>query len=30
WMNLQTQHDLSKAAIAARDDLAAIQTLRVA
>lgn len=30
WMNLQTQHDLSKAAIAARDDLAAIQTLKVA
>lgn len=30
WMNLQTQHDLSKAAIAARDELAAIQTLKVA
>ena len=30
WMNLQTQHDLSKAAIAARDELATIQTLRVA
>lgn len=30
WMNLQTQHDLSKAAIAARDDLAEIQPLKVA
>lgn len=30
WMNLQTQHDLSKAAIAARDELAAIEPLRVA
>lgn len=30
WMNLQTQHDLSKAAIAARDDLAAIQPLSAA
>jgi antitoxin HigA-1 len=29
WMNLQTQHDLSKAAIAARDDLMAIEPLRV-
>lgn len=27
WINLQTGHDLSKAAIAARDDLAAIQPL---
>jgi len=30
WMNLQTQHDLSKAAIAARDELAMIRRLRVA
>lgn len=30
WMNLQTQHDLSKAAIAARDELAAILPLKVA
>ncbi len=30
WMNLQTQHDLSKAAIAARDELAAIKPLRAA
>ncbi|MDB5420108.1 MAG: Addiction module antidote protein HigA family [Brevundimonas sp.] len=30
WMNLQTQHDLSKAAIAARDELATIRTLKVA
>jgi addiction module HigA family antidote len=30
WMNLQVQHDLSKAAIAARDDLAAIRTLPAA
>ena len=30
WMNLQTQHDLSKAAIAARDDLAAIRPLNAA
>ena len=30
WMTLQVQHDLSKAAIAARDELAAIQTLKVA
>jgi addiction module HigA family antidote len=27
WINLQTTHDLSKAAIAARDDLAKIQPL---
>jgi addiction module HigA family antidote len=27
WMNLQTQHDLSVAAIAARDDIAAIPVL---
>ena len=27
WINLQTDHDLSKAAIAARDDLAAIRPL---
>jgi addiction module HigA family antidote len=30
WINLQTDHDLSKAAIAARDDLAAIQPLAAA
>jgi len=30
WMNLQNGHDLSKAAIAAREDLAAIQPLAVA
>jgi len=30
WMNLQTQHDLSKAAIAARDELATIEPLKVA
>ncbi|MBX9576386.1 MAG: HigA family addiction module antidote protein [Caulobacteraceae bacterium] len=30
WMNLQTQHDLSKAAMAARDELAAIVPLKVA
>lgn len=30
WMNLQTRHDLSKAAIAARDELAAILPLKVA
>lgn len=30
WMNLQIQHDLSRAAIAARDELAAIQPLKVA
>lgn len=30
WMNLQMQHDLSKAAIAARDDLARIEPLKVA
>lgn len=30
WMNLQAQHDLSKAAIAARDDLAAIRPLNAA
>lgn len=30
WMSLQTQHDLSKAAIAARDELAAIEPLKVA
>jgi addiction module HigA family antidote len=30
WMTLQTQHDLSKAAIAARDDLARIAPLKVA
>lgn len=29
WMNLQTQHDLSKAAIAGRDELAGIVRLRV-
>lgn len=29
-MNLQTRHDLSKAGIAARDDLAAILPLKVA
>lgn len=28
WMNLQNQHDLSKAAIAARDELAGIGLLR--
>ena len=27
WINLQTTHDLSRAAIAARDDLAKIQPL---
>ncbi len=27
WLNLQAQHDLSKAAIAARDEIAAIPTL---
>jgi antitoxin HigA-1 len=27
WINLQTDHDLSKAAIAARDELAAIKPL---
>ena len=30
WMNLQTQHDLSKAAIAGREELAAIRPLRAA
>ena len=30
WMNLQTQHDLSKAAIAVRDELAKIEPLRAA
>jgi len=30
WMNLQTQHDLSKAAIAGRDELAMIEPLEVA
>ncbi len=30
WMNLQMQRDLSIAAIAARDELAAIETLKVA
>lgn len=30
WMNLQVQHDLSRAAIAAREELAAIEPLRVA
>jgi addiction module HigA family antidote len=30
WMNLQVQHDLSVAAIAARDELAAIKALDVA
>ena len=30
WMNFQTQHDLSKSAIAARDDLAKIEPLKVA
>ena len=30
WMNLQTQHDLSKAAIAARDELVKIEPLKVA
>jgi addiction module HigA family antidote len=28
WMNLQTQHDLSKAAIAVRDELMMIEPLR--
>ena len=28
WMNLQTQHDLSKAAIAGRDELAGIVQLK--
>ena len=27
WINMQTQHDLSKAAIETRDQLAAIKTL---
>ena len=30
WMNLQAQHDLSAAAIAARDSLADIKTLEIA
>ena len=30
WMNLQIQHDLSRAAIAARDDLVAIRPLNAA
>lgn len=30
WINLQTDHDLSKAAIAAHDDLAAIHPLAAA
>lgn len=30
WMNLQTRHDLSKAAIVARDELAAIKPLKIA
>jgi addiction module HigA family antidote len=30
WLNLQAQHDLSKAAIARRDELAKIETLTVA
>jgi addiction module HigA family antidote len=30
WMNLQMQHDLSKAAIAGREELARIEPLRVA
>ena len=30
WMNLQVQHDLSAAAIKARDQLAAIRTLEAA
>ena len=30
WMNLQTQHDLSKAAITAREELAKIEPLRAA
>lgn len=30
WMNLQAQHDLSRAAIAARDDLNAIRPLNAA
>ena len=29
WLNLQTSHDLSKAAIASRDDLASIKPLPV-
>lgn len=30
WMNLQAQHDLSIAAIAARDELAAIKAVEAA
>jgi antitoxin HigA-1 len=30
WLNLQAQHDLSKAAIANREELAQIETLQVA
>lgn len=30
WMNLQTRHDLSKAAIAGREELAKIEPLRAA
>jgi addiction module HigA family antidote len=30
WINLQTNHDLSVAALAAKDELAAIQPLAVA
>jgi addiction module HigA family antidote len=30
WINLQTDHDLSKAAIAAREELAAIKPLAAA
>jgi addiction module HigA family antidote len=30
WMNLQTQHDLSVAAIAAREELAAIKEVKAA
>ncbi len=30
WMNLQAQHDLSVAAIGAREELAAIQTIEAA
>jgi len=29
WINLQTHHDLSKAAIASRDDLATIQPVAI-
>ena len=30
WINLQTDHDLSKAAVAAREELAAIKPLAAA